>query len=63
MIRENVHRLGVLSPQGQVYNILTQTRILKFVLDNLDKTVPFHVAPVMRDAVGQSFANKCVQHC
>jgi len=58
MIEKQVHRVGVLDHKGKVYNILTQTRLLDFVLANEDKNVPFSLGPMDRDEVAHFFPSK-----
>jgi len=60
MVERGVHRVGVLNHQGKVYNILTQTRLLQFVVENEDKSVPFTLGPHDRDEIGQFFPPKAV---
>jgi CBS-domain-containing membrane protein len=60
MIERDVHRVGVLDHQGKVYNILTQTKLLQFVIDNEDKNVPFSLGPLDRDEIGHYFPPKRV---
>jgi CBS-domain-containing membrane protein len=62
MVQSGAHRVGVLDHKGQVFNILTQTRILEFIRANesLNKDVPFSLGPLDRDTIGQHILPKQV---